>query len=96
MSDPLRRDFGQHAGRIRGKAGCQVGAVLALERPVVLAGDWNVVPEDRDVFSVKATQHDALLQPATRAEYRQILAQGWTDALRAFHPRDDKLYTFWD
>ena len=70
--------------------------LLALERPVVLAGDLNVVPEDRDVFSVRATQHDALLQPETRARWRQLLAQGWTDALRAFHPTDDKLYTFWD
>ena len=41
--------------------------LLAEERPVVLAGDWNVVPEDRDVFSAKATRHDALLQPETRA-----------------------------
>ena len=70
--------------------------LLALERPVVLVGDLNVVPEDRDVFSVRATQHDALLQPETRAQWRQLLAQGWTDALRAFHPTDDKLYTFWD
>ena len=70
--------------------------LLALERPIVLAGDLNVVPEDRDVFSVRATQHDALLQPETRAQWRQLLAQGWTDALRTFHPNDDKLYTFWD
>ena len=70
--------------------------LLALERQVVLAGDLNVVPEDRDVFSVRATQHDALLQPETRAQWRQLLAQGWTDGLRAFHPTDDKLYTFWD
>ena len=70
--------------------------LLAEERPVVLAGDWNVVPEDRDVFSVKATQHDALLQPETRAAWRRILHQGWTDALRAFHPNEEKLYTFWD
>ena len=70
--------------------------LLKLERPVVLAGDWNVVPEDRDVFSVKATQHDALLQPETRAAYRRIVHQGWTDALRALHPNEDKLYTFWD
>jgi len=74
----------------------QAAELLALERPVVLAGDLNVVPEDRDVFSVRATQHDALLQPETRAQWRQLLAQGWTDALRAFHPTDDKLYTFWD
>ena len=70
--------------------------LLALEQPVILLGDWNVVPEDRDVFSVKATQHDALLQPETRQLWRRILHQGWTDALRAFHPREEKLYTFWD
>jgi exodeoxyribonuclease III len=74
----------------------QAAELLSSERPVVLAGDLNVVPEDRDVFSVRATQHDALLQPETRAQWRQLLAQGWTDALRAFHPTDDKLYTFWD
>jgi exodeoxyribonuclease III len=78
--------------RLRGHA----AELLELERSVVLAGDFNVVPEDRDVFSAKATQHDALLQPETRAEWRQLVAQGWTDALRAFHPNDDKLYTFWD
>jgi exodeoxyribonuclease-3 len=70
--------------------------LLSLERPTVLAGDWNVVPEDRDVFSAKATRHDALLQPETRAAYRTILHQGWTDALRALHPKEDRLYTFWD
>jgi exodeoxyribonuclease-3 len=70
--------------------------LLAEERPAVLAGDWNVVPEDRDVFSVRATQHDALLQPETRAAYRRILHQGWTDALRALHPNEDRLFTFWD
>ncbi|MEO6360413.1 MAG: exodeoxyribonuclease III [Sphingomicrobium sp.] len=70
--------------------------LLKLERPTILGGDWNVVPEDRDVFSVRATQHDALLQPETRAAYRRILHHGWTDALRALHPTDDKLYTFWD
>jgi exodeoxyribonuclease III len=70
--------------------------LLASERPVVLAGDWNVVPEDRDVFSVRATAHDALLQPETRERWRSILHQGWTDALRSLHPDEDKLYTFWD
>jgi exodeoxyribonuclease III len=70
--------------------------LLDEERPVVLAGDWNVVPEDRDVFSVKATAHDALLQPETRERWRQILFQGWTDALRALHPDESRLFTFWD
>src|SRR5919107_4113672 len=70
--------------------------LLAEERPVVLAGDWNVVPEDRDVFSIRAAANDALVQPETRAQWRRILNQGWIEALRAFHPDDDHLYTFWD
>ena len=70
--------------------------LLAEERPAVLAGDWNVVPEDRDVFSVRATQHDAVMQPEARALWRRMLHQGWTDALRALHPAEPKLYTFWD
>ena len=78
------------------RLGAHAAELLQDERPVVLAGDWNVVPEDRDVFSVRATQHDALLQPETRAAWRLILNQGWVDALRMQHPEEDKLYTFWD
>ncbi len=70
--------------------------LLAEERPVVLAGDWNVVPEDRDVFSVRATQHDAVMQPEARQVWRRMLNAGWTDSLRALHPNEPKLYTFWD
>lgn len=70
--------------------------LLRTERPTVLAGDWNVVPEDRDVFSVKATQHDAVMQPEARMLFRRMVSEGWTDALRAFHPDEPKLYTFWD
>jgi exodeoxyribonuclease-3 len=70
--------------------------LLQEERPAVLAGDWNVVPEDRDVFSVRATQHDAVMQPEAREVWRRILHQGWTDALRTMHPDEPKLYTFWD
>jgi exodeoxyribonuclease III len=70
--------------------------LLAEERPVILAGDFNVVPEDRDVFSMRAAANDALVQPETRAQWRRMLNQGWTDALRAYHPDDDRLYTFWD
>jgi exodeoxyribonuclease-3 len=70
--------------------------LLEEERPVVLAGDWNVVPEDRDVFSVRATQHDAVMQPEARNVWRRMVGSGWTDSLRAFHPDEPKLYTFWD
>ena len=69
--------------------------LLALEQPVILCGDWNVVPEDRDVFSVRATEHDAVMQPQARQSWRRIVNQGWTDALRARHP-EERIYTFWD
>jgi exodeoxyribonuclease-3 len=78
------------------RLGVRARELLAEERPVILCGDWNVVPEDRDVFSVRATQHDAVMQPEARQAWRRILHQGWTDALRALHPSEEKLYTFWD
>ncbi len=65
------------------------------ERPVVLAGDYNVIPQDEDTFSVRAMAGDALTQPETRAAFRTLLAQGWTDAIRARHP-GGRHYTFWD
>jgi exodeoxyribonuclease-3 len=71
--------------------------LLAEEVPVVLAGDWNVIPTDShdDVFSARAMAHDALMQPESRAAFRTILYSGWTDAIRARHP-DGPVYTFWD
>ncbi len=65
--------------------------------PVVLAGDYNVVPtNDRaDIYSAKSWLNDALLQPETRDAWRRLLAQGWTDAIHHRH-RDEPMYTFWD
>jgi exodeoxyribonuclease-3 len=64
--------------------------------PVVLAGDYNVVPTDElDIYDPKSWRKDALLQPAPRAKYRELLAQGWTDAIRHLHP-EERIYTFWD
>jgi exodeoxyribonuclease-3 len=71
-------------------------ALLAEERPGVLAGDYNVIPTDIDTFSVRAMAQDALMQPESRAAFRGLLYQGWTDAIRARHPEPEKLYTFWD
>jgi exodeoxyribonuclease-3 len=70
-------------------------ALLAEERPVVLAGDYNVIPNDDDVFSVRAMASDALMQPESRQGYRALLAQGWTDALRTRFP-GGRVWTFWD
>ena len=63
--------------------------------PVVLAGDYNVVPTDDDIYSPASWLKDALLQPESRDAYRRLLAQGWTDAIRHLHP-DARIYTFWD
>jgi exodeoxyribonuclease-3 len=65
--------------------------------PVILAGDYNVVPTDdvADIYSAKSWKNDALLQPESRAAWQKLLAQGWTDAIRALHP-DEPVYTFWD
>src|SRR5690606_4125296 len=63
--------------------------------PVILAGDYNVVPTDDDIYSTKGWEKDALLQPETRAAYQRLLEQGWVDALRAIHP-NERIYTFWD
>jgi exodeoxyribonuclease-3 len=64
---------------------------------VVLAGDYNVVPTDdvNDIYSPKSYLNDALLQPETRAAYRRLLAQGWTDAIHKLYP-DTPVYTYWD
>ena len=65
--------------------------------PVVLAGDYNVVPTNdvADIYSPKSWLNDALLQPESREAYRRLLAQGWTDAIHQLHP-GVAMYTFWD
>jgi exodeoxyribonuclease-3 len=69
--------------------------LFAAQLPVVLAGDYNVVPTDRDIYSTRSWADDALLQPESRAAFQRLLDQGWTDAIRAIHP-DAPIYTFWD
>jgi exodeoxyribonuclease-3 len=63
--------------------------------PVILAGDYNVIPTDIDVYKPERWVDDALFRPETRAAYRRLLGQGWTDALRKLHP-EEKIYTYWD
>lgn len=70
-------------------------ALSEANQPVVLAGDYNVVPTDFDIYDPKGWRKDALLQPATRAAYERLLEQGWMDAIRTRHP-DERIYTFWD
>ena len=63
--------------------------------PVVLAGDYNIVPEPRDIYATRSYDDNALVQPESRAAFRRLLDQGWVDAIRKMHP-NDTVYTFWD
>ena len=70
-------------------------ALRAANVPVVLAGDFNVVPTDADIYPSKSWRDNALVQSEPREAFMRLVAQGWTDALRAMHPTGS-LYTFWD
>jgi exodeoxyribonuclease-3 len=69
--------------------------IWAEEVPAVLAGDYNVIPFDRDVWKPEAMAADALMQPESRAAYKALLGDGWTDALASRHPAGG-VWTYWD
>ena len=69
--------------------------LLETGLPVVLAGDFNVVPEPRDIYATTSYNKNALVQPETRAAFRRLIDQGWVDAIRKIHP-DETVFTFWD
>ena len=69
--------------------------LVASGQPVILAGDYNVIPTELDCYKPERWVDDALFFPESRAAYQKLLAQGWTDAIRKLHP-DEPIYTFWD
>ena len=69
--------------------------LLATGQPTVLAGDYNVIPHDDDIWSPIVMRDDALMQPESRTAYRSLMWQGWTDAIRSLHPRGG-IWSFWD
>jgi exodeoxyribonuclease III len=69
--------------------------LLASAGPVVLAGDYNVIPTDLDVYKPEKWVDDALFRPEVRDAFARLIARGWTDAVRKLHP-DERIYTFWD
>ena len=66
----------------------------ASGEPVVLAGDFNVVPRDSDIYNAWLWRADAVMEPEVRDAYGRLLAQGWTDATRSLHPKE-RIYTYW-
>ncbi|MDB5690947.1 MAG: xth [Alphaproteobacteria bacterium] len=71
------------------------GMLHVLDEPVVLCGDYNIIPADEDAYKPENWADDALMQPESRAQYKKLLAQGWQDAIRHLFP-DARVYTFWD
>lgn len=69
--------------------------LLNLKIPVILIGDFNVIPTELDVYKPEKWVNDALFRPEVRKAFAAIAAQGWTDAIRKLYP-DEKIYTFWD
>jgi exodeoxyribonuclease-3 len=69
--------------------------LLATDMPVVLAGDYNVMPTELDVYKPERWEGDALFRPEVREAYKTLVDQGWTDAVRTLHP-EERIYTFWD
>jgi exodeoxyribonuclease-3 len=70
-------------------------ALARRKSPVVLAGDYNVIPTGLDVYKPERWVDDALFRPESRSAYEHLLKQGWTDAVRHLHP-EERIYTFWD
>jgi len=68
--------------------------LLDSKAPAILIGDYNIIPTDEDVYKPERWLKDALFAPEARAKYRELVAQGWTDAIRHLHP-DERIYTFW-
>lgn len=68
--------------------------LMASGLPVVLAGDFNVVPTNLDIYNAGTWRFDAVLQPETREKYARLLQQGWVDATRHLYPKE-RIYTFW-
>jgi len=69
--------------------------LVKLDLPVILTGDFNVMPTELDVYKPERWVDDALYRPETRAAFHNLVAQGWTDAIRKLYP-DQTIYTFWD
>jgi exodeoxyribonuclease-3 len=69
--------------------------LVTVDEPVVLAGDYNVIPTELDAYKPERWVKDALFFPESRAAYHELLAQGWTDAIRSLYPKE-AVYTFWD
>jgi exodeoxyribonuclease-3 len=73
----------------------RAAALLEFKIPVVIVGDYNVMPTDLDVYKPERWLNDALFRPEVKEAFKKLIDQGWTDAIRTLYP-DEKIYTFYD
>jgi len=73
----------------------RAATLIQLKTPVILIGDFNVMPTEMDIYKPEKWVKDALFRPEVREAFKTIVSQGWTDAIRTLYP-DEKIYTFWD
>lgn len=73
----------------------RAAVLLSLKVPVILVGDYNVMPTELDVYKPEKWVNDALFRPEVRKAFKDLTAQGWTDAIRKLYP-EERIYTFWD
>lgn len=73
----------------------KASTLVKQKQPVIMAGDYNVVPTDLDAYKPERWVNDAVFFPEPRAEYQRLLEQGWVDAIRKLYP-DQKIFTYWD
>lgn len=69
--------------------------LIKLEIPVVITGDFNIIPTEKDVYKPERWTEDALFRPEVREYFKKMENQGWIDAVRKLHP-DELIYTYWD
>jgi exodeoxyribonuclease-3 len=77
------------------KLAAHAADLLKSHKPIILTGDFNVMPTEKDVYKPERWVDDALFRPEVRKAFHDLVAQGWTDAIRKLHP-EDTIYTFWD
>ena len=78
-----------------GRLSLRAAELLSLKAPAILTGDFNVIPTEIDAYKPERWVKDALFRPETRAAFKNLVSQGWTDAIRKLYP-DEVIYTFWD
>jgi len=69
--------------------------LIKADMPIILIGDFNVMPTELDVYKPESWKDDALFRPEVRAAFKKLIKQGWTDAIRTLYP-EERIYTFWD